>query len=162
MKILLYHPQIPQNTGNIARTCAAANAELVLVEPLGFSLKDRHMKRAGLDYWDQVKVSIIDNLGEWLQGEQAPFFFFSSKATSIYTEANYPTDAILIFGSETDGLPEWIWEKYPSCFYTIPMQESQRCINLASSAAIVLYEALRQTNFISLGKTQNLTGIAQS
>lgn len=162
MKIVLYSPQIPQNTGNIARTCAAANVELVLVEPLGFSLQDRHMKRAGLDYWDQVLVTTIDNFEEWLSVQTSPFFFFSSKAESRYTEAGYPTDAILIFGSETDGLPQWIWETYPDRFYTIPMQESQRCINLASSAAIVLYEALRQTNFISLGKKQNLANTAQS
>ena len=153
MKIVLYRPQIPQNTGNIARTCAAANAGLVLVKPMGFSLADRYMKRAGLDYWDRVHVETIDDLDVWINIEKKPFFFFSSKATKLYTEASYPPESILIFGSETEGLAEHFWEKYPDHFYTIPMAEGQRCINLASSAAIVLYEALRQTGFSALKKT---------
>ena len=153
MKIVLYRPQIPQNTGNIARTCAAANTGLVLVKPMGFSLADRYMKRAGLDYWDRVQVETIDDLDVWITNERKPVFFFSSKATKLYTEATYPTDSILIFGSETEGLPEYLWEKYRDHFYTIPMAEGQRCINLASSAAIVLYEALRQTHYTILKKT---------
>jgi tRNA (cytidine/uridine-2'-O-)-methyltransferase len=156
MKIVLYRPQIPQNTGNIARTCGAANAGLVLAGPLGFSLADRHMKRAGLDYWDRVSLETTLDLAEWLNEqhlEQRPIFFFSSKAKRTYTSAPFTTDSILIFGSETEGLPEYFWQQYPDCFYTIPMAEGQRCINLASSAAIVLYEALRQTNFTSLTKT---------
>lgn len=150
MKIVLYRPQIPQNTGNIARTCGAANAGLILAGPLGFSLADRHMKRAGLDYWDRVEVERIESLETWLMEQDAPCFFFSSKTQKPYTEAPFTTDSLLIFGSETEGLPEYFWGKYPERFYTIPMAEGQRCLNLASSAAIVLYEALRQTNFISL------------
>jgi len=160
MKIVLYRPQIPQNTGNIARTCGAANAGLVLVGPLGFSLADRHMKRAGLDYWDRVDVQTIDDLDTWLVQEKKPFFFFSSKANRPYTEASFTTEALLILGSETEGLPEGLWEKYPDRFYTIPMAEGQRCLNLASSAAIVLYEALRQTNFTTLTKTTTPRDIA--
>jgi tRNA (cytidine/uridine-2'-O-)-methyltransferase len=114
---------------------------------MGFSLADRYMKRAGLDYWDRVQLETLDDLDVWIAAEPKPVFFFSSKAKKIYTEAEYPTDSILIFGSETEGLPESLWKKYAEQFYTIPMAEGQRCINLASSAAIVLYEALRQQKF---------------
>lgn len=150
MRIVLFRPQIPQNTGNIARTCAATHTDLLLVHPLGFSLSDRQMKRAGLDYWDRVTVQTIDDLEEWLAKETDPFFFFSSKANKPYHAAQYSIRATLIFGSETEGLPRSLWEKYRDRFYTIPMAKGQRCLNLATSAAIVLYEALRQTNFISL------------
>lgn len=160
MKIVLYRPQIPQNTGNIARTCGATNAGLVLVGPLGFSLADRYMKRAGLDYWDRVDVQTIDDLDTWLIQEEKPFFFFSSKACNLYTEAPITPESLLIFGSETEGLPEYLWEKYPDRFYTIPMAEGQRCLNLASSAAIVLYEALRQNKFTTLTKTTTPTDTA--
>ena len=147
MKIILFSPQIPQNTGNIARTCAATNTRLVLVRPLGFSVSDRQMKRAGLDYWDLVKLEIIDDLPAYLEKEGTPCFFLSSKAKKNYTEATFSINANLIFGSETEGLPSILWEKYPDNFYTIPMAPGPRCLNLASSAAVVLYEALRQTNF---------------
>lgn len=150
MKIILFHPQIPQNTGNIARTCAATNTQLVLVRPLGFSISDRQMKRAGLDYWDQVQVEAIDDLPAYLEKENKPCFFLSSKAKKSYAAATYPQDAILIFGSETEGLPPVLWEKYPENFYTIPMAPGPRCLNLASSVAVVLYEALRQTSFSQL------------
>lgn len=140
MKIVLYQPQIPQNTGNIARTCAATGAGLVLVRPLGFSTNSRWLKRAGLDYWDGVNVEEIDDL-EAILGTS--FFFFSSKATKLYTEAPYTPDSLLIFGSETSGLPESLWGKYPDRFYTIPMVEGTRCLNLSNCAAVVIYEALR-------------------
>ena len=142
MKVVLVHPEIPQNTGNIARTCAATNTGLVLVRPLGFSLSDRQMKRAGLDYWKSVSLEVVDELHL-----EQPFFFFSSKAKRVYTEASYPKNSLLIFGSETSGLPAEFWEKYPDHFYRIPMVEGERCLNLSSSAAIVLYEALRQNRF---------------
>lgn len=145
MKIVLFQPQIPQNTGNIARTCAATNTGLVLVRPLGFSLTSRHMKRAGLDYWDRVQLEVIDNIEDILS--QGSCFFFSSKAKRSYTKASFPKNALLIFGSETEGLPNDLWEKYEDHFYKIPMVEEQRCLNLGSSAAIALYEALRQTDF---------------
>jgi tRNA (cytidine/uridine-2'-O-)-methyltransferase len=147
MKIILFQPQIPQNTGNVARTCAATQTGLILVRPLGFSLSNRQMKRAGLDYWDTVAVETIDSLEAFLTTNSDPVFFFSSKANCSYTSANYSSNALLVFGSETSGLPDFFWERYPDRFYTIPMAPGQRCLNLASSAAIVLYEALRQTNF---------------
>lgn len=148
MRIILFQPQIPQNTGNIARTCAATNTGLILVRPLNFSLSNRHMKRAGLDYWDNVPLEVIDDLPVFLENSAVPFFFFSSKAPRLYTEASYASNSLLIFGSETDGLPDLFWDRYPERFYRIPMVQGQRCLNLASSAAIGLYEALRQTGFI--------------
>ena len=147
MKIVLFQPQIPQNTGNIVRTCSATGAGLVLVRPLGFSTKSRHLKRAGLDYWDTVVIEEIDDLEAYLQETERPFFFFSSKATRAYTDAPLTSQSLLIFGSETTGLSDSFWEKWPENFYTIPMRKETRCLNLANSAAIVLYEALRQTHF---------------
>lgn len=152
MKIVLFQPQIPQNTGNIVRTCSAANAGLILVHPLGFSTKSRHLKRAGLDYWEGVVLEEIDNLFDVLEKQNAPFFFFSSQAKKRYTDATFTSDSLLIFGSETEGLPRLFWEKWEDQFYTIPMKEDTRCLNLANSAAIVLYEALRQTHFELLNK----------
>ena len=150
MKIVLFQPQIPQNTGNIVRTCAATGASLLLVRPLGFSTKDRWLKRAGLDYWTDVQIEEIDDLPAYLDQTKSPFFFFSSKSRISYTEGAYTPDALLIFGSETHGLSPVFWERWDDRFYTIPMREGNRCLNLANSAAIVLYEALRQTNFTTL------------
>lgn len=147
MKIILVHPQIPQNAGNIARTCAVTGTQLILVKPLGFSLAKRHLIRAGLDYWDQLDVEVIDDLIPYLENAEGNFYFFSSKATSSYVEASYRSDAILIFGSETSGLPPLFHTRWPDRFLTIPMKYGARCLNLANSAAIVLYEALRQQNF---------------
>jgi tRNA (cytidine/uridine-2'-O-)-methyltransferase len=145
MKIVLYQPQIPQNTGTIARTCAAPGTGLILVKPLGFSTNSRHLKRAGLDYWNRVEMEEIDQLEPLLV--DAPFAFFSAKASIPYTEARYSADSLLIFGSETEGLPSHFKEKWPDRFFTIPMLGQHRCLNLASSAAIVLYEAWRQNHF---------------
>ena len=148
MKIVLFQPQIPQNTGNIVRTCSATGASLILVRPLGFSTASRHLKRAGLDYWSEVNIEEIDDLFTFLQNQNIPpFFFFSSKASKSYTSAPFTSDSLLIFGSETSGLPPEFFEKWEDRFYTIPMRENTRCLNLANSAAIVLYEALRQTHF---------------
>ncbi len=150
MKIILFQPQIPQNTGNIARTSAATGASLILVRPFGFSTASRHLKRAGLDYWSGVDIEEIDDLLLYLKSQTRPFFFFSSKASKPYTEAPYTEDSLLIFGSETAGLPSVFLETWEEKFYTIPMKEGARCLNLANSAAIVLYESLRQTHFALL------------
>lgn len=146
MIIVLFQPQIPQNTGNIARTCSATGTGLILVRPLGFSTKSRHLKRAGLDYWDGVEVEEIDDLVSYLEQKES-FFFFSSKSSQIYTEAPYQSDSLLIFGSETEGLPPIFWERWPEKFYTLPMRPGSRCLNLSNSAAIALYEAQRQLHF---------------
>ncbi len=147
MKIVLYQPQIPQNTGNIVRTCSATATGLILVHPLGFSTQSRHLKRAGLDYWEGVSVQEIENLEAYLDTTPHSFFFFSSKSAQSYTKAAYDPHSLLIFGSETAGLPSHFKAKWPGQFYTIPMVPNTRCLNLATSAAIVLYEALRQTQF---------------
>lgn len=147
MKIVLYQPQIPQNTGNVVRTCSVTATDLILVRPLGFSTQSRHLKRAGLDYWEGVSVEEMDDLEAYLATTQSSFFFFSSKSTQPYTQAPYESESILIFGSETAGLPSHFWEKWSHLFYTIPMVENSRCLNLASSVAIVLYEAHRQNHF---------------
>lgn len=144
MKIILFQPQIPQNTGNIVRTCSATGSGLILVHPLGFSTKDRWLKRAGLDYWEGVNVEEIENLDTYLEQTSHSFYFFSSKSKKLYTEANYDPNSLLIFGSETTGLPAHYHERWPERFFTIPMQEGARCLNLATSAGIVLFEALRQ------------------
>ena len=106
MKVILYQPQIPQNTGNIVRTCAVTGCDLIMVKPLGFSTDDRWLKRAGLDYWEGVEVTLIDNLEDYLEQEQdTPFYFFSSKAKTLYTSVTYQANTLLVFGSETSGLP---------------------------------------------------------
>ncbi len=147
MKIILFQPQIPQNTGNIVRTCSVTGTDLVLVRPFGFSTESRWLKRAGLDYWEGVDIEEIDDLEKYLDETNLPFYFFSSKATQIYCDANYTSDSILVFGSETTGLPSKYFEKWKDRFYTIPMIPNVRCLNLATSAGIVLYEALRQNSF---------------
>jgi tRNA (cytidine/uridine-2'-O-)-methyltransferase len=144
MKIILFQPQIPQNTGNIVRTCAVSGCELVLVRPLGFSVSDRWLKRAGLDYWEGVNVELIDDLELYLEKAPAKFYFFSSKATICYTDVKYDKDDWLIFGSETTGLPNKITDRWPEQAVTIPMLPGARCLNLATSVGIGVYEALRQ------------------
>ena len=149
MKVVLFQPEIPQNTGNIVRTCAVTGTELLLVKPLGFSTSSRQLKRAGLDYWEGVDVSFTDNLEEILENTNQPFYFFSSKTDKIYTDTEYTEDDLLIFGSETSGLPKNFHEKWPDNFRTIPMLPGKRCLNLASSVAVVVYEAVRQREGLS-------------
>ncbi|MCH9636006.1 MAG: tRNA (cytidine(34)-2'-O)-methyltransferase [Chlamydiales bacterium] len=143
MRVVLFEPQIPQNTGNIARTCAVTGASLLLIEPLGFSISKRQIRRAGLDYWDDVAIETARELPR-------KALFFSTKGKKIYTEASYSEDSVLVFGSETSGLPEYIHEECTDNIYTIPMRSDQRSLNLSNSVAIVLYEALRQLNFAPL------------
>lgn len=142
MKIILFQPQIPQNTGNIVRSCAVTGAGLVLVRPLGFSTQDRHLKRAGLDYWEGVQVEQIDDLDGYLEQTEEPFFFFSSKVSQSYRSAPYTSNSLLIFGSETSGLPPQYFERWPERFFTIPMLPGSRCLNLATSVGVVLFEAI--------------------
>lgn len=146
MKVILFQPQIPQNTGNVVRTCSVTGSGLILVGPLGFEISDRWLKRAGLDYWAGVEVEVIDNLEEYLENSSHSFYFFSSKATKLYTEMKYDPDDMLIFGSETTGLPEEYFLRWPERFVKLPMVEGARCLNLATSVGIGVYEALRQTS----------------
>jgi len=145
MRVVLNRPQIPQNTGNVARTCAVTGVELVLIEPLGFEVTDRWLKRAGLDYWQDVHFSTTKEINTVLMGD---FFFLSSKATTRYTDVRYTPDTTLIFGSETEGLPEELMKKHAERCVTIPMVEGARCLNLATSVGVVLYEAIRQTKLL--------------
>lgn len=148
MKVILYQPQIPQNTGNVVRTCSVTGSGLVLVGPLGFSLSDRWLKRAGLDYWEGVQVEVIEDLVAYLENSSHSFYFFSSKAERLYTEVTYEPDSYLIFGSETAGLPPELFERWKDRFVKIPMLSGARCLNLATSVGIGVYEALRQKDLL--------------
>lgn len=151
INIVLVEPEIPQNTGNIARTCAATGASLHLVGPLGFSIDDRYLKRAGLDYWELLDLSYYDSLEEFFSAnKKAKFFFSSTKARNTYNEINYTDNCFILFGKETKGLPEWLLkENYDSCL-RIPMLDTIRSLNLSNSVAVVLYEALRQNGFAGM------------
>jgi tRNA (cytidine/uridine-2'-O-)-methyltransferase len=147
MKVILYQPQIPQNTGNIVRTCAVTGCNLIMVRPLGFSTSNRWLKRAGLDYWEGVQVEFIDDMENYLNHCPYSFYFFSSKAKQLYSDITYTHNDILIFGSETTGLPAQFFEKWPERFVTLPMIPGVRCLNLATSVGISIYEAWRQQGF---------------
>ena len=159
MNIVLVYPEIPQNTRNIARTCAATGTVLHLIEPLGFSLEDRYLKRAGLDYWRLMEYHVYRNLEQFMQfhpGIRA--HYATTKAPKSYHEAEYRDGDYLFFGCETRGLPENMLQKvYGQCI-RIPMREEARSLNLANSAAVVLYEALRQNGFQGLSERGRLTG----
>lgn len=144
MEIVLYQPEIPQNTGNIVRTCSVTGASLTLVKPLGFSISDKTLKRAGLDYWDEVSIQTIDDLYTYLESSTKNFYFFSSKAKKTHFDIEYSPDDLLIFGSETSGLDPKFFQRWPERFVKIPMLSNARCLNLSNSVAIALYEALRQ------------------
>ena len=146
--IALVEPEIPQNTGNIARTCAATGTGLHLVKPLGFSIEDRYLKRAGLDYWNEVLVTCCDSFAD-LRGKypQHTFYFATTKAGQAYTDIAYPEDSFLVFGKETAGLPEELLEANRDTCIRIPMRQGIRSLNLANSAAVILYEVLRQQGF---------------
>lgn len=149
MNIVLVQPEIPPNTGNIARLCAGVNAALHLVKPLGFAISDREVRRAGLDYWDKVKLIVWESLDEFLQkNKDKRIFFFSTKARQLYTDLKYQPDDFLVFGRETKGLPEDLIFAAPERAATIPIDKNNvRSLNLSNSVAIVLYEALRQQDF---------------
>lgn len=140
---------MPANAGNIVRTCKVTGNSLTLVQPLGFSTSDRMLKRAGLDYWMGVDVQYTDNLHEHIQKKEKRPLFFSTKGKKLYTDVDYRPDDLLVFGSETDGLPQFYHETYAENFYTIPMQGDVRSLNLSNSVAIVIYEAWRQQGFNS-------------
>ena len=159
LHVVLIEPEIPHNTGNIARTCAATGSELHLVKPLGFKLEDRYLKRAGLDYWPLVKVHVHEDFSQVLaQYPDAPFFYASTKAPRSYAQASYPRDAFLVFGKESRGLPENLLERVYDRCVRIPMAPGARSLNLSNSVAIVVYEALRQQGFEGLASEGYLTG----
>lgn len=158
LNVVLVEPEIPQNTGNIARTCAATGTRLHLVKPLGFDLSDKHLKRAGLDYWSLLDIHVYENLGEFFEKNAGGrYYFASTKSKHRYTDVTYRDGDYLFFGRETRGLEEsLLHENYENCI-RIPMREGARSLNLSNSVAIVLYEALRQRDFAGLVEAGRLT-----
>jgi len=153
INIVLFEPEIPPNTGNIARTCAVTGSRLHLIEPFGFSVDDKHLKRAGLDYWELLDLHIYKNMDEFFEKNKgSKFFFVTTKGKKRYTDVRYEDEYFLVFGKETGGLPEEILQQNEESCIRIPMLENQkaRSLNLANSVSIVLYEALRQTGFMNL------------
>lgn len=161
MYVVLYAPEIPQNTGNIARTCAATRTHLILIEPLGFELSDKYMKRAGLDYFSMVDIQVLPDFEKLMEKyPHARYHFASTKAPRSYTEAQYGENDFLVFGCETKGLPESLLSRVYDRCVRIPMRPDARSLNLANSVAIVVYEALRQQGFPGLSEKGELTGRA--
>jgi len=156
--IVLVNPEIPPNTGNISRTCAATNTKLHLVKPLGFSIDDAHLKRAGLDYWDKLDVHFYDNLDDFYhQNPEAAIYYFTTKAQNRHIDVQYPEEVFLMFGKETKGLPEDLLFAHPDACVRIPMRNHLRSLNLSNSVAIAVYEVLRQYNFEGLQVEGQLT-----
>lgn len=158
INIVLHQPQIPQNTGNIARTCAATGASLHLIRPLGFAIDDRKLKRAGLDYWHQLDITYYDSLEDFYEKHAgAAIYYFSTKAPLLYTEIEYPDPVYIMFGKETAGLPEEVLYAHPDACVRLPMREGLRSLNLSNSVAIAVYEILRQGGFADLKTAGELT-----
>ncbi len=157
LNIVLIEPEIPQNTGNIARTCAATGARLHLVEPMGFRIDDKKLKRAGLDYWHLLDISYYSSTEDFFnKNKDANFYYFSTKAKHKYSDIIYPDNVYIVFGKETAGLPEALLHDNPDTTVRIPMISDARSLNLSNSVAIGVYEILRQWNFPSLQENGNL------
>ena len=161
LNIVMVEPEIPQNTGNIARTCAITGAKLHLVYPLGFQIDDKYLKRSGLDYWDKLDIEEHDSLDKFLEKykpEEHNMFFATTKGKTKYTDIDYSgmDEVFVLYGKETKGLPEWLLEKYlDEKTIRIPMLPTLRSLNLSNSVAIITYEILRQKNFEDLQDTSN-------
>ncbi|KMO85298.1 tRNA methyltransferase [Megasphaera cerevisiae DSM 20462] len=153
MHIVMVEPEIPGNTGNIARLCAANHIVLHLVKPLGFSLDDKHLKRAGLDYWPLVDVQVHENFDEVLEKyKDHRFFYLTTKSEQCYADIQFQEEDLLVFGRETKGLPESLLKQYPESCFRIPMVDRARSLNLSNAVAIVSYEALRQLRFPNMAR----------
>lgn len=157
LNIVLFEPEIPQNTGNIARTCAATGAKLHLVGPMGFTIDDKKLKRAGLDYWHDVQITYYDSIAEFYEKNQGVMYYLSTKAPRNYTEAKFEDGCYLIFGKETAGIPEEILLENQETCLRIPMIGEIRSLNLSNSVAIVAYEAFRQDAFSHFRTEGHLT-----
>jgi len=158
INIVLHEPEIPQNTGNIARTCAATGASLHLIRPLGFEIDDKKLKRAGLDYWHQLDITYYDGLEDFFDKHKGiSIYYFSTKAPRAYTEVAYEDEVYLMFGKETKGLPETLLAANKERCVRIPMRDGLRSLNLSNSAAIAVYEVLRQREFSGLREDGELT-----
>lgn len=152
INIVMVEPEIPQNTGNVARTCAATGARLHLVGPMGFKIDDKKLKRAGLDYWQYLDITYYENLDEFIEKnkDKGPFFYYTTKALHTHSDATYPDNCFLLFGKETKGLPEELLLRHPDDCVRIPMQGEIRSLNLSNSVAIAVYEVLRQWGYPEL------------
>ena len=151
LNIVMVEPEIPQNTGNVARTCAATGARLHLVGPMGFTIDDKKLKRAGLDYWHYVDITYYDSLEEFFEkNKDGKFFFYTTKALHTHSSVTYPDNCYLLFGKETKGLPEELLLEHPDECVRIPMAYDIRSLNLSNSVAIAVYEVLRQWDYPAL------------
>ena len=158
LNIALIEPEIPQNTGNIARTCAATGAKLHLVEPMGFKIDDKKLKRAGLDYWDKLDITYYKDTDDFFERNKgAEFFYFTTKAENAHSDVKYPNNAFLVFGKETKGLPEELLKENHDKCVRLPMRGIIRSLNLSNAVAIGTYEVLRQWNYPELSTVGKLT-----
>ena len=158
INIVLFEPEIPQNTGNVARTCAATGAALHLIRPLGFTIDDKKLKRAGLDYWDKLDITYYDGLSDFFEkhGNRA-IYYFTTKAPRAYTDVSYPDEVFLMFGKESAGLPEELLLANKETAVRIPMRDKLRSLNLSNSVAVAVDEVLRHRDFEDLAEGGNLT-----
>lgn len=150
INIVMVEPEIPQNTGNVARTCAATGARLHLVGPMGFNIDDKKLKRAGLDYWHYLDITYYKDINGFFEKNKGEFFYFTTKARHTHSDIKYPDKCYLLFGKETKGLPEELLLKNPDRCVRIPMMDEIRSLNLSNSVAIAVYETLRQWDYPSL------------
>lgn len=155
---MLHEPQIPQNTGNIARTCAVTGAALHLIKPFGFEITDKNLKRAGLDYWDKLEIYYYENLEDFFsRNPDADVYYFTTKGKNVYSNISYPDNVYIMFGREDKGLPETLLHDNPEKCVRIPMRNKLRSLNLSNSVAISVYEILRQWDFPELAREGKLT-----
>ena len=156
--IVLHQPEIPQNTGNRARTCAATGASLHLIKPMGFTVDDKKLKRAGLDYWDKLDITYYEGLEDFsAKHPDAKIYYFTTKARNLYTEIDYPDEVYIMFGKESAGLPEELLVQHPDTCVRLPMRDGLRSLNLSNTVAIAVYEILRQSHFEGLCEEGCLT-----
>lgn len=150
LNIVMVEPEIPQNTGNIARTCAATGARLHIIKPMGFTIDDKKLKRAGLDYWSYLDITYYENLDDFFSKNKGEYFFFTTKGRKAHSDVQYPDNSYLFFGKETRGLPEELLIQHPEACVRIPMCTGIRSLNLSNSVAIAVYEVLRQWDYPAL------------
>ncbi|WP_040196696.1 tRNA (cytidine(34)-2'-O)-methyltransferase [Candidatus Soleaferrea massiliensis] len=157
INIVLIEPQIPQNTGNIARTCSVTGARLHLVGPMGFKIDDKKLKRAGLDYWHELDITMYGDSKEFFEKNHGPFYYFTTKGRHLYTDIRYEDGCYIVFGREDAGLPEELLYQNPDTCVRLPMKENCRSLNLSNTVAIAAYEVLRQHDFPALKQEGQLT-----
>ena len=157
LNVALIEPEIPQNTGNIARTCAATGAKLHLVGPMGFEITEKRVRRAGLDYWDKLDITYYESTAEFFEKNKgASFYYFSTKARRTHSDMQYENGCFLVFGKETAGLPEELLAGHEEACVRIPMREGVRCLNLSNAVAVAVYEAFRQNDYAGLSAAGEL------